>query len=350
MRPGPSPFGLRARLGAQVRSFRGTKPLPVKGGGFTLPVVDGAVSWSSTSGEVASARIKFAPGLEPVSEWCPLAARGQRLLVEFVYDADGAETRVPLGWFHIVESRAARDGVSVSALSLDYLIKSNPALWPSSPERGATLLLEAQRLADGFPVELDRGVEDRVLPDGLSWGYDRWDALTDLGASVGAQWVFKADGVLHAVPLRSARHVDLSLDEGVNLVEVDGSQEWNVYNRVVVVAKGDKDKNIADVSVVETLETAPFSPDLYGWRTKRIELESGSSVNDCRRAAIDELGKSVLTGRTARVSCVPDPRVELGDVVQVPYRDSWLTGRVSGMSLSLSAGSDMRLDLEELLW
>lgn len=405
MRDGVSPHAVGARIGAYAVSTRGDRTLE-HAGSVRLPLVDGSVSWSTGGGTVAQARLEFPGNLAPASEWSPLMPYGQRLRIVSVYEVGGRTVEVPLGVFHISRTVEHHSHIEVTALSLDYLIQQDPAAFPSSPERGATLLDEARRLAGGVPVELDAGVANPVLPTGLSWGFDRWKALQDLGASNGVNWVFRVDECLHGVAATGGgREVDLRLAASEAVVEVEGAREWSAFNKVTVISEqkdGEGHAVLADdsismpvdwealtqserdalsaqratqraqvlaqreaerqareneeshgsrlVSHTAWLTHAPFQPGLYGVRGKRIELEAGASEEQCALAAHRFLAESALTGRVVRVNCLPDPRIELGDIVSVSTDNTPLVGRVCGVDLPLSHRGSMRLDLEEVLW
>lgn len=352
MRPGLSPHVNGRRVGAYCTAMRGREAL-LFDGGVELPLVDGSltVRAKADGGETMVADLKFPPRLAPVGEWDPLMPLGQRLRVVYVYEVGGQRSEVPLGWVHVRSASVSDSVVDVDAAGLEYLIDQDPMAFPSSPPAGATLLSEARRLASPHPVVLDEGVENVAVKSDLSWGFSRWKALGDLGASCGVEFVFKDDGVLHGVPwTRSGRDVVLELSASECVVEVEGERRWDVYNRVTVVAKAEKGGKASGVYHTAELGGV-FRPEVYGVRGKRVELESAATLQQCIEAADRELAKAAWAGRVLKVECVPDPRVELGDVVACERAaGEWLVGRVAGFSLPLGSGGRMRLDLEELLW
>lgn len=86
----------------------------------------------------------------------------------------------------------------VRATGLLARVDEAPWAFPSSPDLGATLRQEAQRLVgDDLPVVVEG--PNPVLPSTLAWGGDRMKALLDLCAAYGLRPLVKTDGQVHLV-------------------------------------------------------------------------------------------------------------------------------------------------------
>lgn len=360
MRPGPSSDVLAAPLsvGVEVAVVRGGQVLASR-----VPVDSARLEWASD--RVVPAQLTYDAPLDwaPQAPMDPLGRFGQRSVVTAVCQSqDGSTWRVPLGQYLHTSWRVTDRAVSVTAVDLMQVLEDDPMAWPSSPEPGATLRSEMQRLAGSLPVVLDEGVVDRHVPVSAQWGRSRSESVVKLAASCGAGVRTGADGCLHVHPMRDGSTVDAVYESAVlpgrrgNGLLLDAppapAGSSRLPNRWLVTGTSSQGGHDTKWVSTRTVADAPFDPDGYGWVTLHQELSSAASQADVDQAA-DSLMRSSLQAVVSRsIEIVPDPRLEAGDVITaLASSGEILVGRVAAWSLPLSdPGAAMRVDIDLLQW
>lgn len=237
------------------------------------------------------------------------------------------------------------DGVEVTAFGLLQIAEDNPFPLPSSPERGATLRSELERLS-GLPVVLDN-LTDFVVPSTLQWGYDRIAALTDLCASNSVEKAVKADGYLH-VWRRYERVEDARYTARDVLIDAPRSGLPRRPNVITVVGSAGGQDAKQHVSTLKA-QDPPFDVASYGTITRRVELSGAATKEQVVAAAQQEKLSLDLSTQLRSMEIVIDPRVELGDVVAgETAAGETLVGPVRAYATTFEPSSSMRIDVEVL--
>lgn len=201
MRNGPTLAALSDGLsiGARIDIIRGGEILKTG-----IPASEVKVEWSSSNRQVPGA-LSYSCPMSWVPEW-PLDALnnfGQRSMVTALYEnRRGDYWEIPLGEFVNMEWSVSKEKVNVSCKDLTQILADNPRPWPSSPGAGATLLSEANELAEYVRVKLEDDVWDAPIPRTTQWGNSRIESIYKLVESRGCGIRSGADGMLHIFKLR----------------------------------------------------------------------------------------------------------------------------------------------------
>lgn len=345
-------------VGARVSVVRGGRPVAAG-----VPVSGVMVEATADRDVPVQVTVKAPAAWTPTHPTDPLAAFGQRLLISaVVVPSDGVERTVLVGEYLIKGWGSGESEVTVTAVDLMQVPADDPMPWPSSPPAGATLRSELQRLASGLTVVLDQGVVDSAVSRTAQWGTSRVEALQTLAASRSVGLRVGADGQLHAHPLGSGSNPSIIFEaaslpgragNGL-LVSVDPvpRSERRANRWIVTGTQSSGSDDEVRWTATRTATDPPYDPGSYGWVTSHKEFSAASSQAAVEAAADTYMREDVSAATALTLQVVPDPRIELGDVVGVVAADgtTW-AGRVTAYSLPLSdVASSMRVDIDILEW
>ena len=263
MRPGPSTAALSqgVAVAAKIDTFRAGVLLAED-----IPVADVVLDWTRERPVPTQVTFTAPAAWTPVDPMDPLNNFGQRAHVWQRLHLGGEEQLIEIGWFLITDWKEDSGGVSVTCLDLMQTVEENPASWPSSPPKGATLRSELYRLAR-MPIRLDNFV-DFTIPRALEWGYSRTEAIRDLCDSYGLDYQIKPDGYLHVWEYQQREPVahytgrDLLLDSA-------RSAQPRRPNRWTVVGEGQEQQGWEDDEVVaEDFDTHARA----GWKAATVDV------------------------------------------------------------------------------
>lgn len=354
MRPGPTTDDLAAgmAIGARIDIIRGGRVLTAG-----VPATDVKLEWSASSRAVPAQVTYKAPlSWTPVAPLDALNNYGQRSLVTtLMEDRTGRRWEIPLGHYLHTTWSVDSAGVQVTATDLLQLLEDNPAPWPSSPPAGATTDTELRRLAeDALPIVLDDGVPNLPVPRTTQWGTSRTEAVAKLAASQGLGLRCGADGGLHAYRIRTRVRPDAVYTHASGLL-LDAPRaprsggrrpnRWYVTGTKQASGQGGQEERW---TATRRSTAPPYEPGGYGWVTRHEEFSAASSQYAVEQAADTYLAQDLAATQSRSLSVVPDPRIEVGDVVGAVTADGErLAGRVTAYSLPLSdPGADMRIDID----
>ena len=342
MRPGPD----LAALAAAGHVIRYGVCLDVYRGGVLLasdvPVASGAMTVTGDQvGE--SVRLEVGASNRPRRATDPFAPRGQELHCTIVLEIDGARVEIGLPPCKIRSWQlpSGGDKMTVTGAGMLRLIEQTPWAWPSSPVPGSTLLREARRLVKPVPVYLEPGTPDPVLPRGIAWSEKQLDALDDLAATYGVQWLMRADGALWG---RSSTPSDVPVAHYGAAELLDDTMSDTDERPNVVVAWSAEDRDKASRRRVATASIQAAGEPMV---REIVELEAGRSQAQVHQAAWAAVHRHLATVQKRTVQIPPDPRLEIGDVIScaLPGRPA-LVGRVTGYELPFDHSTPMRVDME----
>lgn len=335
-----------------------------RGSSVIIPAWD--VQIEASADRAVQTRVTFSapPEYVPASWDDPLACFGQRVRIAARITAPHGEWDIQAGVYQIESWEENNDGhVSVEALDLTQRLEKNEMLWPSSPPEGATLASEVQRLA-GEPS--DGGIQTAVARNFsihrlFEWGTGRLDAIQKLIESFGMVYRVTPDGILHvaaptptdtAVATYSGRDLLISAtrrsrERQPNRWMVTGSPKVDASAREA----GEEPEEIKWAAVVDNWTDPRYSADTYGVVTSSNTMDVAESEDQIREAAETYMASSLAASEARALQIVTDPRLELGDVVDVRVthlnNSEALRGRVTGYSMTLDDPAQvMRVDIE----
>lgn len=301
---------------------------------LSVPERDNGVSW--------------VPGEDPQH---PLARYGQRLIASVLVTSPitGLTWQVRAGVYYVHEWKPQNGLVEVTAYGPLQRAQEARFLAPEAPRAGGTLASEFRRLmVPGVSVSIDPALVDRACPQGMQWETDRLSALYEIADAWPARMVTDSSGmVLLAPPVTDLTPVHSWTDgaRGTLVEAQDEDTRDGAYNAIVATSSADTSTS-DPVRWVAKQETGPMAwtedGTGYGqvprfWSSPLLQTEA-----QAREASVAMLEREVRPSRIVRVTCVPDPRVDLDDVAWVVKgagadKREWL-GLVHAWELPLTVG------------
>ncbi len=221
---------------------------------------------------------------------------------------------------------------------------------PFASQQGASTVAEVRRiisLAYPYAVFGPDDVDDAPVPR-LVWDDDRGRALDDLAAVAEARWFTLGNGnfVVRRLDYEALNVVsDLRDGPGGTLLGADVEITADgVYNSVVVL--GDRLDGDSPIRAVERLDNAVSAYRFagpFGQRVRKIRLQTATTPFEAQRAARSRLAADSALVRQWSMQCVPDHRLEPGDVVTTTSRGLRDTQVIDSITYPLFPDEDMTL-------
>ena len=221
-------------------------------------------------------------------------------------------------------------------------------------------------LADTLVIEEIAAMILDVLPDAevfdltgsdavtraATWDRDRWDAITNLAAGIGAEVAFDQAGraFIRDVPTVSAlqefgddaRTIHAYMDDSDLIDYKTTMTQSGVYNAVVASSEQDR-----PVTAIAYQNTGPLRWRDGFQRPRFYSTPVVTSYDGIASAAVSILAKSVAYSRKIAPEIAPDYSLDVGSLVNItlPNEDA-VTRIVSSIELTLGPGS-MTLDTRQ---
>ena len=323
---------------------------------YGVPVVSGQITYDDT-GTVKRRLTMSVPARTPTHRWdpagdpaAPLANYGQRLHVQTgVVYPNGAVERLNHGWYLITdwERDETTATVKVEAVSVAQLVADDRLAAPMAPLPGGTYGSEFRRVMGGIlPVVIPPGFPDPPAAPSMVFDRDRDKALADLCSAWPARWYVDDTGAA----VVAAPHGPVTVTTPLAFTITDGAagtitgraraaQRGALFNRMVVDGKIGDAGTVAPHAVADV--TDPASPiratGPYGVVTRFYASDLITTQAQAEAVADAHLVAYSTTGRVEKVTAVPDPAIQLGDVGRIFTRDGdAYTGRVTAITLPLT--------------
>lgn len=274
------------------------------------------------------------PALIPRTAADKLATYGARLRVSTGFDyGDGTSELVPLGLFRLdsVSGDPDTGPATLTGTSLEAVVaddKFTEATRVSGTAVGDVTALIQASLPDAAVVTAPEVVDAVIGSRTWNTQGDRWAAVLECAAAVGAEVYCDPDGVftIAVLPDLLTTTPVWSIDAGPAGVYVSADRGMNsdgVYNGIV--ASGENtETDTAPVSVL-VVDDDPDSPTYwhgpFGHRPTFYSSSTLTSANLATAAANLLLRAAVAPNATADISSIPNPALEPGDVLRVAYPD-----------------------------
>lgn len=273
---------------------------------------------------------------------------------------DGTIVSFPVFYGRIEQVQMTKAGsVSVSANDLAADVVDAQFETPTSSIPTNTISQEFRRLVQGALPDATFGTSDltgsKIAP--IAWQSDRAQALDDMSATVAMLWYPLADGsfVQRYTPwTEPGLTAQLSLSDGTAGAANNMIADWTitvsrsgVYNTVVFTSERQDGTTPVHATV---RDLSPSSPTYYlgnfGRKPMLIQNQAALTQSQCRAAASSALKvATAITQTWDPVSIVPDPSLELGDLINMSADGAVSTQVVAGFTLPLRETGDMSLSL-----
>lgn len=347
------PYTTSARWEQHIR--RGPSPItkvdvtfPGEGVVFAdLPIIDGSITVSRGASSRSSGSLTIGdPELLPaLNSGSPIAPYGAELYVKtgFRYP-DGVEELIPMGYFQIWSATGSEAQGNIPTIEVydrskaientDYITAKDYGGWDLQAAL-QDVALYAAPLYPGtgveWTVQFGPGLTNPVLPGGKILAGNRWDFITGLAASIGAEAYFDRNGVLQVrlIPKLTASTpvgaASFAVDVGETGVLIDADHPLSrdsLYNGVVV--RGAATDGAAQPYFLKT-DVNPSSRTFYGGpfgkRVLAIDDDSLTTVAQCEARATAELYN--VTGQQSSISfeMLANPALDPGDFILCTYLD-----------------------------
>lgn len=255
----------------------------------------------------------------PASATHPLAAKGQRLHVKLGVGLSQRRTEwFARGRFLIEDSEPDGDSVQVAAGGLLELVNEAHLISPYQPS--GTFVSTVRGLVEpALTVLVDGSLTDRSVPGSINFDEDRLSGLnTVLDAWPAAGYVDPEGYLRLAAPSQSTTPV-LSLVDGAGRTVIDaggGSSRQGGANVVVArgtAADGSQLQGSAYITTGASAYGGPYNPLPVPYFFQSPLLTTADQCN----AAANTIAarRQRLQNAEYRVSMVPNPTVQAGDVV-----------------------------------
>jgi hypothetical protein len=315
----------------------------------------------------------------------PLGVGGARL--QCIYQVGGAGT-VNLDWHRVARSKPAQRwasytitdsgvvtpnspvapgkrivqvpmgaSIAVTANDLSLMVANDKFIAPESPVGASpTVVGEIKRLLqDRVPVVVLSGVTDTAVNTTLVYQQqaDRWAAVEDLAAHIGAAVRMNGDGQCEVYPITSASVATLiGGPEGLQ-VSVDTEQDYDgTYNFFVadgtatVNGQSQPIRGTAQITGGELAFAGPHGryPKFYSSTMLTTQAQADAYAAQMRDTQIAGLTTDLY------VEALPQPHLQIGDWVTIPTPRTdgmapLLTGRIIHMELKGTQTTVDRMNL-----
>lgn len=291
-----------------------------------VPVTASAL-WSADASLAVPERLTVTvpavpPWLPTSPPLSPLACYGQRLRPARGVTVGGVAELVDLGWLRIQAWDVAEDGATVDVEALGLLAVLADARLTSTVQTAGTYAAQLRQLVDGLlPVDTS-AMTDKAVP-GKAWIEDRLDAVLELAATWGGRVVVDDTGTLVVLPAYAdtdptvAAYTD---GDGGTVVSapLTGARD-GLHN--AVITSGDTSSGDAAPVTGAAYDVDPASPTRWDGPYGRYPMFHSSplygTTAQANAAAASILARLLRRRGRRTVTAVPDPRLELGDVVTV---------------------------------
>lgn len=322
--------------------------LPHTGGSVTVD--RGSVSRRTCSVELADT------ALIPRNPADKLSIYGATLRISVGVQVGTYCELVPVGLFRLDAVTGDPDvgPVTLAGKSMEAAIADHKFAVPTrvtGTAVGDVTQLIQETLPDATVVVSDDVVDTTIGPRTFDVQGDRWAAITECAAAVGAEVYCDADGIftIATLPdlLTSTPVWTVAAGEGgVYIGAARGMTADGVYNGVV--ASGENTETDAPPVSVLVVDNDPTSPTFWGGPFgKRPTFYSSAtltSANLAIQAANLLLKQSIAPNSTADISSLPNPALEPGDVIRVVYPGGRRElHQVQSFTVPLSEGGDFTI-------
>lgn len=343
----------------RVQAFRGPNVTVV-----SVPVTsDGSLSFSADAVVQCKGSVFLAKAdsvsLVPKSKADPLAPFGQELSIVRVDKAGAREWLTPMGQLRIVGVPSMREffrrfpsqvnvvGWSAQLELADRFeqIDADEFLYPDAPKVGNSSWQEIQRLSP-IPIVRPDVLPDRAVPAGLAYPESRMEAITLLLANLGGYPALTRAGALTGRVRDNWLTATVPVFTVDGVIDMDDSLSNKLFNAVRLKSSAG-DNSLVSVREI-TDRSNPANVTDMGRRTFKVDSPLHTTQASLDAAAVSTLARmSKRQSRAVRVTCLPQPHLELGDFIAVidrlSGREVW--GEVTAMLFSFDPTAPMSLEL-----
>ncbi|MEU3686980.1 DUF5047 domain-containing protein [Streptomyces narbonensis] len=306
-----------------------------------IAFTDGSVKVDRESETRRSLSLSIAdPSEFPIAPTDRFAVYGQQIYVEsgLTY-LDGSSERVPVGTFVItsVTGNIHTGPLTVTGAGLEILLRRALFDTATSTGTGSVAGFMDFHIKDTIPGAsfVDSSTNGTNTIPSKTWdaNSDKWSALSEAAASIGAELFCDANGTFRLVDVPDPDNVAIpyvwEVAAGHNGVMVSanmGLSAEGVYNRVVASGENAEDNKppvMAEAKITDTNDPLYYGGP-FGKVSKAFSSSLITSTSQAQGAATAMLRNAKASNRTVSLESVPNPALEAGDRIRVVYGDAHL--------------------------
>jgi Domain of unknown function (DUF5047) len=332
--------------------------------GDTLLATDIPVDSGNESGDRASAvaeRVELTVPLRyrgtswaPTGDTHPLAANGQRIRVELgIGLRSGMIEWFQRGEFVIVNVDTDDESVSLECAGLMYWVEEAELISPYQPSGDLATTIRAL-VEPAVNVVFDPALVNRSVPTGMNFDQSRIGGLNELVDAWPADYVMSSEGYLYVYSATAPRAPVTTITDaaGGRIIEVTGkSTREGAYNAVVArgqTSAGAQFQAVAyDTSGGPKAYGGPFNALPVPYFFQSPLLTSVSQAQTSAETILRRLRRE--TGRQFQVETVPDPRLQVGDLVTLACAEYTGPAEIDTLRLPYGPDSPMAMDLRTVV-
>jgi hypothetical protein len=341
--------------------------------GLPLAIVSGSVSADRNAVVRRTAQLTVDPTFAPASIHDALTPYGAQVKIwRGIRYINGAVEEYPIFNGRVESVDNSIDGIAIrcsdAAADIADAKFTTPAEGVAYYGTGTTKVTDEakkfiQQVIPGATVTI-RSTSTAYVSRAMTNDQDRADLITTLVSAAGAEWYADPTGIFYIDPLPAIISPDTlpvwivdSGDVGVTVDRAATMDRQGVYNQVVVdgeaVGGTQGAHNFWHVPGQGEPEFDPDNPMYYGGPFGKVTgFFTGQPVNSTQ-AALD-LAKvlclnSIAKTRSIQVTCVPNPKLRLGEVVRVYGLSEGIDGMYYVQQFEMPLGPDdaMTMSLNE---
>ena len=324
-----------------------------------LPITAGSVQVSRQSGVRRTMSLTLATTGVPNLLTDPLLPNGSEIqLFRGIKFAENDVEMIPLGVFRIDQTTFKRPYFEMTVTGSDrsIMLADDKFLSPEAAA-AATVREEIARLvttsvAGSVTIDDLMTTNDAMWSEAV-WDKDRWKAIQDLADSIGADVCFDPVGGFCVRPIATKDTPAVwSVGEGfapVMTASDTSLDRLSTFNAVVLTTEMANEEPLE----VVLLDEDPASPTRYGGpfgkRPTFITADLVTSQEQANTMAATELAKVTGLPRTLSMSAVPNPALDVNDVIHVGFlNDVAEIHVIDQISMGLGADQTMRITTRTL--
>lgn len=345
----------------RVDAYRGNVKLGVPDGlrpewvDDGLPVEAGSVSVDLASAVRRQLSITMAdPALNPKDASSPLAPYGTELFVQRGITFPNGQTEYcPVGRFRIDDEEHETTGTAqITAPDRARAVAEARFIEPRQSLNGSSIVDEIRLLIGevlSTVTVADLTGSTAITPRSV-WEEDRWSAISELAEAIGAEVAFSplGDAVIRPVPTVDNPPVWTinAGATGVLIADVRRMSREGVYNGVMARSARSDDSPPTWALVTDDNPSSPTWWDgPFGHVPYLYESPLLTSEEQAREAATAILAQRRAVTRQCTLAIVPNPALEVGDVVDIAFSDNTTERHlITKLSIPLDATSAMTVE------
>lgn len=320
-----------------------------------LPIVEGRVSEKALADGVADYVLdvtvpRWVSGVDyaPAGAASLLGCGGQTAQVEWTLTAGGMAETVMSPVYRLETVSVDRDDIMVQGRGLSAVIGRRRVLAAKQygkANRASSVLHELFSTV-GVDLQVAHDISSAIIPDGWITSTDMWTSVKELLIASRSVLRESTTGAVvrpSPAPILTQPSVTLKDGDGGTVMalptEIDRSQRPNH-----VIVRG-TNQNEETITAQAFEQYGPYRPDVYGWESEEIELDTVVTLAQAQLIATSTLHERARLAPGVTVDLIPDWRLHLDTAIELDVGGRKRWGHVTAVEMSIIADEAMRIEV-----